>query len=180
MIEAFHSLAEAARSERVQDFVPVSQMVFHNSLIVSLVIIIAVIMDVHELEPFDLPLAWHLERPFFHDAGSSLADRPRQIRINTITNHLNNMSLDLLVTILSHIINLSIIPRNLLFLMIIQMFSQVLQRIRRTDWIYKHRLIRVFVGTSRGEYRLGSKLLAREGRGWALWIRCALKDFTLR
>jgi hypothetical protein len=72
------------------------------------------------------------------------------------------MSFDLFLTILSNIINLVIIFGDLLFFMIIQIFSQMLQGIQSADWVLQ-RLFGILVGASGSQDGLAGELLPAQG-----------------
>ena len=60
MIKAFDSLTKTSRAERLKDLVPICDMVFCHSIIISLVVVVSIVEDLHLLKSFNLSLARNL------------------------------------------------------------------------------------------------------------------------
>jgi hypothetical protein len=56
MIQAFDRLTETAGAKGFEDFISVAKVVLHHGLVIALVVIIAVIVNIHLLQSFDLSL----------------------------------------------------------------------------------------------------------------------------
>ena len=74
MIQALDSLAKTTRAKCIKHFVSIAEMILHNCLIISLIIIISIVVNIHQFESLNLPFTWYLYRSFPEIARSSLAN----------------------------------------------------------------------------------------------------------
>ena len=49
MVQAFESLAKTTGADGLKDFIPISKVVFEDSVIVTIIVIIAIVENVHLL-----------------------------------------------------------------------------------------------------------------------------------
>lgn len=103
MVEALNSLSKTSLPKELKHLIPKSKMVFQYDLIITLIIIISMIKDIHLLQSFFMPLNvfWRLFRS------------------------LNHMPFDLPFAVLSNIVDLFVKFKNFLFLILIQVRSKV-------------------------------------------------------
>ena len=102
MVEALYSLSKTSLPKELQHLIPKSKMVFQYDLIVTLIIIISMVKDIHLLQSLFMPLNvfWRLFRC------------------------LNHMPFDLPFAVLSNIVDLFVKFKDLLFLIFIQVRSE--------------------------------------------------------
>ena len=126
MVPALQRLPKAAGAESLQDLKSVANVVLQHRLIVAVVVVVAVVVDVHLLQSFDLPLAR------YHGLPAVVVPFPRSTRLRAppilgrprlgwicVRHHLDDVALDFAFAVLTEIINLLAILCNLLLLVLI-------------------------------------------------------------
>mmetsp|Transcript_13259 Transcript_13259/g.20748 ORF Transcript_13259/g.20748 Transcript_13259/m.20748 type:complete len:200 (-) Transcript_13259:3777-4376(-) len=125
VVMALHCLAETPRTKEFYDFVAVTQVVFELSLVISLIVIIPVVEDVHLLQAFDLPLARHGITANVALATGSSVERRGVVRIlggvsGVGNDHLDYVAPDLRPAVLACIVNLVIELEDLLPFVVVE------------------------------------------------------------
>ena len=108
VVHAFDGLPKATLSQKLEDFVPVAKMVLEDDLIIALVIVVAMVENVHLLQSLLVPL-----------------DVLGRLQVDV----LDDVSFDLFLAVLPQVVNLPAELRDLLLFEVVQDGVELLQSV---------------------------------------------------